>query len=68
MPGEKNAEDEKVLPATERRIRSTIDALLQAEGLSAEARDILLHVKASDSELAEIRAEELRDLLLEGLP
>jgi len=68
MLGEKNADYEKVLPGTERRIRSTIGALLQDEALSAEAREILRHLKDSDRDLAEISAEELRELLLDGLP
>lgn len=68
MPPERESGDPPGLAtASERRVRALIDSLLEAGGLSREARELLRHLQSSDRELANADVDELMELLQEGI-
>lgn len=67
MPPEPESGNPGVATASERRVRVLIDSLLEAEGLSREAKELLRHLQSSDRELAIADVEDLMELLQEGV-
>lgn len=50
-----------------RRVNALLEALLEDEPLSDEARSVLRHLQETPEELVEMDSDELANLLLEGL-
>lgn len=66
MPPAPESGNPGVATASERRVRALIDSLLETEGLSRKAKEMLRHLQSSDRELANAEVEDLMELLQEG--